>query len=328
MRLQPLTNPFDRNVIPPETKEIIRKTLESSRQLSRVFPEHLTFRQAIRNSCMAYSIVEAPAPEELRFFFPSISVSNDIAVTRHFDSLSARLSAVIGADWMSKFMESRVAAIRSAPSHRREEIAESAGFDSSGYMNSGLVWATGQSKLDYAWIPCIDIENIFLHESEPKNSETGTREAHGYRFPSFLAELRKVTRDCVNETRVAVGLPRIGEGWVSETELYHQIKSLLPNETVRHHGRPEWIGRQHLDVWIPSRNIAFEYHGQQHFEAVEFFGGETGLAATRQRDKRKRSLCERNGVRLVEVSYNEALTDEELIKLITKQRTILEHQDR
>jgi hypothetical protein len=72
MRLQPLTNPFDRNAIPPETKEIIRKTLESSRELSKVFPEHLTFRQAIRNICMAYSLVEAPTPEELRLFFPSI----------------------------------------------------------------------------------------------------------------------------------------------------------------------------------------------------------------------------------------------------------------
>jgi len=316
MRLQPLTNPFDRNVIPPETKEIIRKTLKSSRELSKAFPDHLTFRQAIRNICMAYSIVEAPTPEELRQFFPSISVSNDIAVTRHFDSLSARLSAVIDADWMSRFIEPRVAAIRSAPSHRREEVAESAGFNSEGYMNSGLVWATGQSILDYAWIPCIDIESIFLHESERKISETSAFEAERFPFSSFLTELRKVTRDCINDTRVALGLPRIGEGWVSETDLYHRVKSLLPNETIRHHGRPEWIGRQHLDVWIPSRNIAIEYHGPQHFHAIEFFGGEAGLAATRQCDKRKRKLCERNGVRLVEVSYNEALTDEEIIKLL------------
>jgi hypothetical protein len=218
---------------------------------------------------------------------------------------------------MSRLIEPRVAAIRSAPSHRREEVAESVGFDSGGYMNSGLVWAVGQAKLDDAWIPCVDIEDIFLRASERKISETDTSEAQRDRFPSFLTELRRVTRDCINDTRVALRLPRIGEGWVSETDLYHRVKSLLPNETVRHHGRPEWIGRQHLDVWIPSRNIAIEYHGPQHFEAIEFFGGEAGLAATRLRDKRKRKLCERNGVRLVEVSYNEALTDEEIIKLLT-----------
>lgn len=84
------------------------------------------------------------------------------------------------------------------------------------------------------------------------------------------------------------------------------------------HGRPDWLGRQHFDIWIPSRHIGFEYHGLQHFEAVQLFGGEAGLVATQQRDQKKRDLCARHGVRLVEVPYHQTLTDEALVKLVTQ----------
>lgn len=71
---------------------------------------------------------------------------------------------------------------------------------------------------------------------------------------------------------------------------------------VVQHGRPSWLGMQHFDIWFPHWNLAVEYHGQQHFEPVGFFGGEEGFVATVERDKRKVLLAKKNGVRLVVVT--------------------------
>ena len=77
-------------------------------------------------------------------------------------------------------------------------------------------------------------------------------------------EIKRIVRECENTVREEMDLPKIGEGWISETELYYQIKKAFPREIVIHHGRPAWLGRQHLDVYLPKKNIAIEYQGNQH----------------------------------------------------------------
>jgi len=57
-----------------------------------------------------------------------------------------------------------------------------------------------------------------------------------------------------------------------------------------------------IDVWLPELRIAVEYHGPQHFEAMEHFGGEVALEATKRRDALKRAACERMGVQLYELT--------------------------
>ena len=82
------------------------------------------------------------------------------------------------------------------------------------------------------------------------------------------------------------------------------------------HGRPTWLGRQHFDIWIPNWKIAVEYQGKQHFEPVEFFGGEEGYKKTVERDKRKVTLAKRNGVKLFIIAEND--DQGELIKKINE----------
>ena len=96
-------------------------------------------------------------------------------------------------------------------------------------------------------------------------------------------------------------LPAIGEGWKSETELYHRVKTHLPNEEVIMHGRPKWLGRQHFDIWIPKRKVAIEYQGEQHDRPIDFFGGEVAFEQNKRRDAQKKSLCLKHGVKLIEV---------------------------
>ena len=63
---------------------------------------------------------------------------------------------------------------------------------------------------------------------------------------------------------------------MSETELYYLLKDNLSTEEIIHHGKPKWLGRQHVDIWFPKRKIGIEYQGIQHDQPVEYFGGEEG----------------------------------------------------
>lgn len=111
--------------------------------------------------------------------------------------------------------------------------------------------------------------------------------------------VRELTRKAENSCRVELGLPMIGEGWISETQLFKSLEKEFANTVVIQHGQPEWLGRQHYDVWFPNWKIAVEYHGEQHFSPVDFFGGNESFQKTLIRDKKKTNISKRNGVKLI-----------------------------
>ena len=121
------------------------------------------------------------------------------------------------------------------------------------------------------------------------------------RMSKFREAVRSLTRNSENDLRERKTLPRVGEGWIEETNLYQLVKARFPNRRVIHHGRPEFLGRQHLDIWIPSLNTGIEYQGEQHYRPVEYFGGAKTFAEQQERDKKKLQLCEENGVKLIYV---------------------------
>lgn len=128
--------------------------------------------------------------------------------------------------------------------------------------------------------------------------------------PDFAKALSALVRDAENEVRANHGIAAVGEGWVSETELYYRVRELLAGIEVVQHGQPKWLGLQHLDIWIPSLSVAIEYHGAQHFQPVDFFGGEEAFQRSQERDQRKRALCEANNVRLIEIAHDDPFMED------------------
>ena len=104
-----------------------------------------------------------------------------------------------------------------------------------------------------------------------------------------------------NKFRVSRGVPKIGEGWVSETDLFYKLKNHFDYTIVEHHGKPQWLGRQHVDIWFSEFNIGVEYQGEQHHKPIDFFGGEEVFIKNQERDKRKRELFIENDCILIEV---------------------------
>jgi hypothetical protein len=110
--------------------------------------------------------------------------------------------------------------------------------------------------------------------------------------------------------RVDRGLPARGEGWVSATSLARCVGDVLPDVELVREARPAWLGRQRLDIFLPALGVAIEYQGEQHYQPVEHWGGDDGLAARRELDERKRDACARAGIRLIEWRYDEPISVE------------------
>ncbi len=102
--------------------------------------------------------------------------------------------------------------------------------------------------------------------------------------------------------------------WKHELTLFQLVREAYPDTLYQY--RPQWLGRQSLDLYIPSLETAIEYQGIQHYLPVDFFGGEEALTLRQDLDRQKKQLCEENHVRLIIWSYDVEPTKENLQKII------------
>lgn len=95
---------------------------------------------------------------------------------------------------------------------------------------------------------------------------------------------------------------RIATKWGNEYKLFMIVSKLVKDAVYQY--RTDWLGKQSFDIFIPSQNIAIEYQGQQHYEAIDQFGGEKALEDNVKRDTRKRELSAEHGVKVLDWKYS------------------------
>ena len=74
-----------------------------------------------------------------------------------------------------------------------------------------------------------------------------------------------------------------------------------------------WLGLMRLDFYLPKYSMAIECQGIQHFEPIDFFGGERAYKDLIKRDKLKKDLCEQHNIKVVYINYDDNI-DEKLNK--------------
>jgi len=72
-----------------------------------------------------------------------------------------------------------------------------------------------------------------------------------------------------------------------------------------------------FDIYIPSLNLIFEYHGYQHYSSHCMFGDVT---SRQERDNQKRAACNFLNVTFLEVPYWWQHDKESIIALIHQER--------
>ena len=138
------------------------------------------------------------------------------------------------------------------------------------------------SEAEYEHYKSIDDNQVHLH-SRPDLKHVVEK--------AIFNQFRLILKQAEDLYRESTGMPKVGEGWISETELYYKIADTFNEYEVVQHGSPAWLGRQHLDIYFPKLNIGIEYQGAQHYVAVDFFGGQEALEKTIERDRAKRRKC-------------------------------------
>jgi len=104
--------------------------------------------------------------------------------------------------------------------------------------------------------------------------------------------------------------------WISEGLLFDLVRSRFSDALSQ--WSPDWLGRQRVDIYVPSINVAFEYQGKQHYEPVAFWGGQEHFRKTHARDAQKRKLLAHQRVSLVEWRYDTPVNRVELDRALLK----------
>lgn len=101
----------------------------------------------------------------------------------------------------------------------------------------------------------------------------------------------------------------------------------FPNVRLDWNVNPETGKKLELDGYCERLGIAFEHHGQQHYELGRFNASQEDLEKQIRRDGHTRSNCEANGVSLVEVPWNKCLMGTRLKGMSEDERSesALEH---
>lgn len=102
--------------------------------------------------------------------------------------------------------------------------------------------------------------------------------------------------------------------WKSEELVYKLTKKIYKNYEVIYQHQPFFLksdkgGQMSYDVFISKLNIAIEYQGKQHFEPIDFFGGEIAFKEGKKRDELKKKISENNGIKLVYINYWEDINE-------------------
>jgi hypothetical protein len=152
---------------------------------------------------------------------------------------------------------------------------------------------------------CRDIPSTTIFNP---NGKTDAEKYYSIYAYSFRFRAGFDMKEFYAEIRDKLGIPRVGEGWVSEMNLVRIVRALYPHHEVHHQASPDWLGRQRFDVYVPSLKLALEYNGQQHYGPVSIFGGQDGFEATQRRDQEKRNKAKNAGIALVEFRFDEAIS--------------------
>ncbi len=83
-----------------------------------------------------------------------------------------------------------------------------------------------------------------------------------------------------------------------------QIRIFLEENNINFISQKKLGGtNQSFDFFIPSKNLAIEFDGRQHFESDPFFGGEEAFAHRQKLDKQKNNFALENNINIIRIPY-------------------------
>jgi len=100
-------------------------------------------------------------------------------------------------------------------------------------------------------------------------------------------------KESQGETKVRLFLEKKNINYIQE----YKFKNCVSKESLR------------FDFYLPTENILIEYDGEQHFKAMNYFGGIEAFNRLKIRDEIKNQYCIDNDIQLIRIKYDESVED-------------------
>lgn len=136
-------------------------------------------------------------------------------------------------------------------------------------------------------------EYIFLEPYKGANQKIKVRHSCGFIYYTSPHNFLSRERRCPKCSQISSK----GEKAIEKTLL--ELK--IPFEKEK---RFDELNRCPFDFYLPIQKVFIEYQGIQHYEPVEFFGGEDALKKQKETDLKKKKFAIENG-NFLEISYLE-----------------------
>lgn len=94
----------------------------------------------------------------------------------------------------------------------------------------------------------------------------------------------------------------------------NKIEEFLLKNNIKYYNQKTFNDCKHkrkleFDFYLPEYNMCIEYDGKQHFEPIEYFGGDVILETQKKIDKIKNEYCKNNDINIIRIKYNENIED-------------------
>ena len=239
----------------------------------------------------------------------------------------------------SRIINKKIALLRRSPTKRREEWSnEDIIFLQENYIK--LSWKELKLELDR---PHRALQNKALSLGLKRPKELFWRE--GMWTKEELKELYKMwpdtqieeifdrfpdrKYDSLKRKAYEAGIKRLIKNSTSEILMKRLLDEIFPGEKVQDNERYDWLrstitnSKMELDRYYPDLKLAFEYDGEQHYSADAFYriAQTRGQNVTKEQaqkefdhyvknDKIKKDICEKLGIKLIVISFDEELSEE------------------
>ncbi len=160
----------------------------------------------------------------------------------------------------------------------------------------------------------IDLKHITLEEFIKKSNKL-----HGNKYDYSLVSF-KTTYDYIKIICPIHGIfiQRLGSHYVcgcpncQESKGERKIRLLLKHNNVQYKSQKSFKDCKNIkclpfDFYLPKYNCCIEFDGIQHFEPIDFFGGEEFFKYRQKNDKIKNEYCKNNNIHLIRIRYDESV---------------------